>query len=84
MAEKEIGVVTHYFSHLGVAALNLIDDLDVGDTIRIKGRTTDLTMTVESMQIEHRSVNVAKPGDDVAIMVSEHVREHDVVLKLVQ
>jgi putative protease len=76
-----IGTVTHYFSHLSVAALNLRAPLAVGDRIHIRGHTTDLIQTVESMEIEHRRVELANPGDDVAIEVVAHVREHDVVYR---
>lgn len=80
--EKEIGRVTHYFSHLNVAAVDLTEPISVGDSVHFKGHTTDFTQTVESMQIEHAEVGVAKPGDDVAIRVQDHVREHDKIYKL--
>jgi len=76
-----IATVTHYFSHLSVAALSLRAPLAVGDRIHIRGRTTDLVQTVESMEIEHRRVERAHPGDDVAIRVADHVREHDLVFR---
>lgn len=76
-----IGTVTHYFSHLSVAALSLRAPLAVGERIHIRGHTTDLVQTVESMEIEHRRVERANPGDDVAIKVAEHVREHDLVYR---
>ncbi|MCH8274084.1 MAG: translation elongation factor-like protein [Armatimonadetes bacterium] len=82
MAEKEIGKVSHYFGKISVASLDITAPLRVGDTIHIKGHTTDLTQEVASMQIEHADVQEAKPGDNVAIRVSDHVREHDVVYKV--
>jgi hypothetical protein len=78
---EAIGTVTHYFSHLSVAALSLRAPLAVGDRIHIRGHTTDLVQTVESMEIEHRRVERANPGDDVAIKVADHVREHDRVFR---
>ena len=54
MAEEKIGIVTHYFGKIGVAALKITDgELEVGDTIHIKGHTSDFTQTVDSMQAEH-------------------------------
>ncbi len=83
MAEHEIGVVTHYFGKIGVAALLLTDGvLRVGDVICIVGQTTDLELTVDSMQIEHRSVSEAVAGQEIGILVPEHVRQHDKVYKL--
>lgn len=83
MEERAIGKVTHFFSRISVAVLDLTEPLRVGDTIHIKGHTTDITQKVESMQIEHKDVPEAKPGDKVAIKVTGHVREHDVVYKVI-
>ncbi len=81
--EKEIGRILHFFSKASVAALKLTaGDLKVDDTIHIKGHTTDFTQKIESIQIEHQSVAEAKQGDDIGIKVNEHVREHDVVYKV--
>jgi putative protease len=60
-----------------VAAVTLTDTLRVGDRIHITGHTTDLEQTVESMEVDHASVASAAPGDDVALKVSDHVRDHD-------
>lgn len=80
--EHPIGRVTHYFGRLGVAAMSLREPLRVGDRIHVMGHTTDETMTVDHMQIDHRDVDAAKPGDDVAVHVNAKVREHDEVLKV--
>ena len=80
MSETKIGNVTHYYNHLLVAAVKITDDeLHTGDKIHIKGHTSDFVQTVGSMQLEHESVDVAKPGDIVGIAVDQHVREHDTV-----
>lgn len=81
--ETRVGVVTHYYSHLGVAAVMVQDEpLRVGDRIRVKGHTSDFTQVVESIQLEHESIQEAKPGQDVGISLVEHAREHDVVYKV--
>jgi translation elongation factor EF-1alpha len=82
MAEVEVGVVKHYFNHISVAAIELKDTLTVGDTIHVKGHTSDFTCPIESMQIEHEKVEKAGKGDSIGIKVPEHVREHDVVYKV--
>ncbi|MEW6189776.1 MAG: hypothetical protein AB1466_06720 [Actinomycetota bacterium] len=83
MEEKEIGRVTHYFTRLGVAVVEITSDtLSVGDTIHIKGHTTDLTQKVESMEIEHERIQTAKVGQAIGLKVDEHVREHDIVYKV--
>ncbi len=80
--EKEIGRVVDYFARIGVVAIELEDELCVGDTIRIKGHTTDFTQRVDSMQIEHSPVERAGRGETVGIKVKERVRAHDRVYKI--
>lgn len=81
--EKEIGIVSHYFSHLQVAGVELSDDLEVGDTIHIIGHTSDFTQKIESIQIEHDSVQKATAGQSIGLKVVEHAREHDKVYKII-
>ena len=83
MAEQKIGVVTHYFGKIGVAALKITDgELRVGDTIRFEGHTSDFTQTVDSMQVEHEPVEVARKGDEIGLKGAEYVRENDAVYKV--
>ena len=84
MAEEQIGKISHYFSKIQVAAIELTEgSLAVGDTIHIKGHTTDLREPIKSIQIEHEQLQEANKGDSIGIKVSDHVREHDVVYKVV-
>jgi hypothetical protein len=84
MAEVEIGKVTHYFSKIGVMAITITNDvLRVGDTIHIKGHTSDFTQKIDSMQIDNKSVAEAAVGQSVGMRVSQHAREHDQVFKVV-
>ena len=83
MSEQEIGVVQHFFDKIGVAAIDLTSGgLSVGDTIHIIGHTTDVTITVDSMQIEHAKVEKAGKGEAVGIRVPDKVRVHDKVFKV--
>ena len=76
--EKLIGRITHYFSHLSVCAIELTDgELKMGDTIHIRGKNTDFTQTVDSMQIEHQNINKAEKGKVVGVKVKEKVRIND-------
>ncbi len=84
MAEEKIGVVTHYWNHLHVAGVKIDNgELKVGDTIRVKGHTSDFTQQVESMRIEEETIEVARAGDDIGLAVVEHAREHDEVFKVI-
>ncbi len=83
MVEEEIGRVTHYFGKIGVAAIEITQgSLSVGDTIHVKGHTSDFTQKVDSMQLEGASVAEAKPGQAVGIKTVDHARQHDTVYKV--
>lgn len=82
--EERVGVVTHYYTHLGVAVVRLESgSLRVGDTIHIRGHTSDFRQRVESMQIEHQPVTEVRAGQEFGLKVVDHAREHDVVFKVV-
>lgn len=76
-----IGRITHYYGHLSVAALSLDETLKNGERIHIRGHTTDLVQTVDSIEVDHKRVDSAGPGDDVALRVDDHVREHDAIYR---
>lgn len=83
--EEEIGRITHYFSRIGVGVVEITSgELRIGDTIHIKGHTTDFYQKVESMQVEHQPISVAKQGDSVGLKVIDHVRENDRVFRVTE
>ena len=79
--ETEIGEVMTYYANIEVAAVELSGSVKVGDTIIFRGFTTDLEQKVDSMQIEHDSVQEAKAGDQIGVKVSGKVRKNDRVYK---
>ncbi|MGB9741706.1 MAG: hypothetical protein ACP5JB_01370 [candidate division WOR-3 bacterium] len=83
MTETKVGVVTHYFGKIGVAVIRATDGpIAIGDTIHIKGHTTDHTQVVESLQIEHQPVPRIEIGQEAGMKVSARVHEHDEVFKV--
>lgn len=82
MPEVVIGKVSDFFAHPVVAGIELTANVKVGDTIHIKGHTTDLELVVTSMQINNVNVEQAKSGDNIGIKVSERVRRGDTVYKV--
>lgn len=76
-----IGKITHFFPHVNAAVITLKAALKVGDQIRVKGHTTDLTENVSSMQIDHKPINEAKKGDEIGLLVNSRVRAGDIVYK---
>ena len=77
----EIGRITHFFSKISVAVIDLKAPLSVGDTIVVKGPNTDYEQVVDSMQIEHKDVQRALKGQSIGLKVAQRVRETDVVYK---
>jgi putative protease len=78
--EEAIGTVTHYYSHLGVAIVQINNNkLKTGDRIHIQGHTTDFTQPVESMELEHQRVDQAATGQVVGLRVKDEARVHDIV-----
>ncbi len=77
-----VGKITHYFSHLGVAVVELCGEIHTGDRIAILGHSTDIAQEVCSMEIEHRKVQSAAAGMTVALMVADIVREGDSVFRV--
>lgn len=82
MPELEIGRVNRYFARIAVAGIELTNDLTIGDTIHVRGHTTDLTQNVGSMQIEHDAVEYAAAGDSVGVKIAGRCRTGDFVYKV--
>lgn len=81
--EERVGIVTHYYSHLSVAIIRMErGSLREGDTVHIKGHTSDFRQRVESMEIDHVHVMQVGAKQEFGMRVKEHVREHDVVYKV--
>ena len=82
MEEIQVGKVTHYFTKIGVAVIEVTDgSIKVGDEVRIKGHTSDFKQKINSMQIEHDKIEMAEPGQSIGVKVEEPVRANDLVYK---
>jgi len=79
-----IGKVTHYYTRLGVAVLELDDELKLGDTVLFLGHTTEFTQEVSSMEVNHHKIQSAGPGMEVALKVDDEVRKGDLIYKVVE
>ena len=77
----EVGHVTHFFTRISVAVVELSATLAVGDTILIKGPTTDFEQIVGSMQIEHENIERAEAGQSIGLKTEQRVREEDIIYK---
>ena len=81
MTDEQIGRVSAYFSKIGVAAIELTATLTVGESIRVKGTTTDFVIEVISMQIDRAAVESAGAGDGIGVQVPEKARKNDAVFR---
>jgi hypothetical protein len=77
----EIGYISHFFSKINVAVLNLSAPLSVGDRIAIKGPTTDFEQTVDSIQIDRKPIARAEGGQSIGLKLVQNAKERDVVYK---
>ena len=82
MTGKRVGKVTHYFDHLNVAVLALSEGIRVGETLHFLGHSTDFKQPVTSLQIEHKPIEAAKPGEDVAMKVDQRVHPGDAIFRI--
>jgi|SRR3989344_6961245 len=79
--EEQIGKIIHYYDKIGVGVVHLDGVLKTGDTIHVKGGVSDFEQAVESMQLNHESVNSAKKGEEVAIKLAQKAKEGDILYK---
>lgn len=82
MPEVVIGKVSDFFAHPVVAGIELTGTLKLGDKIHIKGHTTDMELTVDSMQVDNENVTEVKSGDSIGIKISDRARKGDIVYKV--
>jgi translation elongation factor EF-Tu-like GTPase len=81
--EERVGIVTHYYNHLSVAIIQLESgSVRTGDTIHIKGHTSDFRQQVGSIEVNHAHVDQVQAGESFGVKVNDHAREHDVVYKV--
>ncbi len=83
MPEVEVGIVRDFFAQPVVAGIELTGEVHLGDTVHIKGHTTDLQLEISSMQVDRQDVDVAQAGQSIGVKVPERVRAGDRVFKVV-
>ena len=83
--EEEIGKISHFFSKIGVGVFDINKgSVHIGDTIHIKGHTTDFYQKIQSMQVEHAPVELPQEGMQIGRKVEISVREGDLVFKVTE
>jgi putative protease len=79
--EAVLGKVTHYFPHVRAAVVKVSAPFAVGDTVKIKGHTTEFKQVITSMQIDRSPIQKTKKGDEIGLLVQSRVRRKDTVYK---
>jgi len=80
---EKVGEITHYFGHVNAAAVKLLKSgLKVGDSIYIKGHTTDFKEKVNSIELDHTTISEGKKGQEIGLLVKSRVRQGDNVYKI--
>jgi putative protease len=82
MTGIRVGEITHFYDKLSVAVLNITEPVRVGDMLHLLGHHTDFRQKLESIQIEHKEVTEAEPGQEVAVKVAQKVHPGDTVFKV--
>lgn len=83
MASKKVGIVTHYYDKISVAVVKASGDIKAGDEIKFKDKEdNEFTQKVDSMQIEHANIDIAKKGDEFGLKVDKEVKPKTEVFKV--
>lgn len=83
LKEKEIGAITHYFDKISVGIIKLKSPLAISEHIRIKGKNSEFTQVISSMQYNHKDILLAERGLEIGIKVNQPVQENDLVYKVI-
>ena len=71
---KSVGKLTHYYDHLGVGVITLTAPLKIGDMILCRKGEHEFSQTVESMQLDHKSIKAAKKGQSIGLKLMEKMK----------
>jgi putative protease len=84
MADSKVGTVFHFFDRISVAAIELTDEVAVGDHVRfIRHGEVLFDQKVTSMQIEHDNVAAAQAGQSIGMKTDGRLHEGTEVYKII-
>lgn len=85
MKYTKIGRVSHYYDKIGVAIIELLGEISVGDKIKfVRGGEDLFEQTIDSIQKEHEKLEKAKKNDIVGIKVIRPVKDNAEVYSIIQ
>jgi translation elongation factor EF-Tu-like GTPase len=77
---EQAGVVEHYYNRIKVAVVRVERPLRVGDWVRIRGAHDDLRARIKSIEMDHKPLERAEPGQKVGIKLRKRAHARSVVL----
>ncbi len=79
----KVGKVKHYYDKIGVAIIDVLAELKIGDRIKIVRGGEDLfEQMIVSMQAEHKEIDKADKGDIIGMKTNEAVKEGAEIFKV--
>jgi len=80
--KKDIGMIVNYYQKVEAAEIRLWENLELGEEIIIQGnKTGSISMKVESMQVDGKTIKKISKGQNVAVHLKQKVRPNDTVYK---
>jgi len=76
---KKVGVITHYYTKIGVGIVKFTAPFKIGNTLHFQGHATDFKQTITEIELDHQKIQSAKKGQEVGIKLDQKVRENDTV-----
>ena len=80
--EELVGKVTHYFPKVRAGVVKLNKPLNLGESVHIKGHTTDFIQKINSLQINNAPVKRGVKGKEVGFGSRKRVRKHDKIYRI--
>ena len=78
----EVGVVVHWFPRASAAVVALSHRIRVGDTIHVRGRSTDFVQQVASLALEGAPVREGAPPQALGVRLEARARPGDRVYRV--
>jgi hypothetical protein len=81
-APIEVGVVLHYYPKAAAGVVALSRPIHRGDTIHVRGATTDFVQPVAELRLDGASVAAAAPPQEIGLRLAGRARAGDRVYRV--
>lgn len=86
MTDQKVGIISHYYNHLGVAIIEVEASFSVGDTLKFTRHKSEeelFQQKIDSIQVEHKQIDKAEKGMGVGVKVDKQLHEGNEVYKVI-